>query len=157
MERGDDLLGLDVASPSSQKKWQDMTFEERQMTESQRRMEAQGKDRRAKIEAAEAEAKAKDIAADTLDELKGQLQRKYGNLLRAWNLGLDTTGDGKLGFTEFCQAVRGQGYAGDLKKLLRSSTRTARASSPSPSSTKASPRSWTVSTPVSRTSTKARS
>merc|ERR1719506_2719692 len=44
--------------------------------------------------------------------------RKYaGNLLKAWRLGLDLDGGGTLSYIEFCQAVRHQGYVGDMKKL----------------------------------------
>merc|ERR1719421_2729183 len=78
MERGDDLLGLDVGHVKHEN-WEEMSFIDRQKTEAQRRSEAQGKQRRDALEAAEAEARAKDIAADTLDELKVQLTRKYGN------------------------------------------------------------------------------
>merc|ERR1719326_1524854 len=35
----------------------------------------------------------------------------------SYRLGLDLDGGGTLSFIEFCQAVRHQGYVGDMKKL----------------------------------------
>ena len=38
----------------------------------------------------------------------GETAVRYGNLLRAWKLGLDTDGSGKISFVEFCSAARAQ-------------------------------------------------
>ena len=80
--------------------------------------EAIGKQQRAKIEEEAAAKAAADVGAFSLDEFKGALRRKYGNLLRAWKLGLDSDGSGKLSFVEFCQSARSEGFAGNLKSPL---------------------------------------
>merc|ERR1719230_2325137 len=60
---------------------------------------------------------AKDVGARSLDGFKQLLETRFGNLVRAWRKGLDTSGDGKLSFTEFCNSCRAIGYTGNLKKL----------------------------------------
>merc|ERR1719420_1202907 len=64
-------------------------------------------------------AEQKDVGAHNFDEWKGVLTRKYGNLLRAWTMGLDSDGSGKLSFVEFCQSARAEGFAGNLKSLWK--------------------------------------
>jgi len=118
MQRGDDLLGLDVDEPDSGKKKSEMSFEERQKTASSRRQQAEGKDRRAQIDKAAADEAAKNVGATDLSQFKAALTRKYGNLYRGW-LNLDRDGGGTLAFQEFCRAARDEGYAGDLKALWK--------------------------------------
>merc|ERR1719353_1591103 len=96
-----------------------MTFEERQMTDSQRRAAAQGQQKRKNVEEAAAANAAADIGAHNFEEFKGVLTRKYGNLLRAWTMGLDSDGSGKLSFVEFCNSARLEGFAGNLKSLWK--------------------------------------
>eukprot|EP00927_Polykrikos_kofoidii_P027435 TRINITY_DN24135_c1_g1_i1.p1 TRINITY_DN24135_c1_g1~~TRINITY_DN24135_c1_g1_i1.p1 ORF type:complete len:1699 (-),score=352.43 TRINITY_DN24135_c1_g1_i1:192-5237(-) len=44
---------------------------------------------------------------------------KYGSMYDAWRVGLRFPDEkGKLGFVEFCEAVRGQGYVGSLPALF---------------------------------------
>jgi len=50
-------------------------------------------------------------------DFKTMLCRQYGNLARAWRFALDTDGNQRLSFIEFCTAVRTLGYEGNLKKL----------------------------------------
>merc|ERR1719316_1615439 len=89
------------------------------MTESQRRAAAQGKQKRKAVEEEAAARAAADIGAHTFEEFKAVLQRKYGNLLRAWTMGLDSNGSGKLSFVEFCSSARAEGFAGNLKALWK--------------------------------------
>merc|ERR1719353_2089197 len=96
-----------------------MTFEERQMTDSQRRAAAQGQQKRKNVAEAAAANAAADIGAHNFEEFKGVLTRKYGNLLRAWTMGLDSDGSGKLSFVEFCNSARLEGFAGNLKALWK--------------------------------------
>ena len=45
------------------------------------------------------------------------LLKKFGTLSRAWRLGLDTDGSGKLDMREFCEALRRLGYVGNIRTL----------------------------------------
>ena len=63
-----------------------LTFEERQMTEAQRRQLAIGKAEREDQARREAEKKALDIRAQNPEDFKKELRRKYGNLFRAWKV-----------------------------------------------------------------------
>merc|ERR1719326_968200 len=119
MQRGDDLLGLDVEDPtSSGKKKSEMTFAERNAA-TQRRNEAEGLAKKQAVEAAAKEKAKHDVGAHDGAGFEAALTRKYGNLLRAWTLALDIDGSGSIGFTEFCTAVRAQGFAGSLKDLWK--------------------------------------
>ena len=59
------------------------------------RWPAAGLEDRRRIEAEEAQRKALDKGVVGLDGFKIHLRAQYGNLLRAWKLALDTSGDGK--------------------------------------------------------------
>lgn len=63
--------------------------------------------------------RSNDIGANSLDALKALLVRRYGSIASAWRQHLDSDGNGKLSFGEFCQAVRMIGYTGNLKNLWR--------------------------------------
>merc|ERR1719421_2297355 len=89
------------------------------MNEKQRRAAAMGRAQKEAVDKAQAEKAAMDMGASNLEEFKGVMTRKYGNLLRAWKLGLDTDGSGKISFVEFCNAARNQGFAGNLKSLWK--------------------------------------
>merc|ERR1719262_1150494 len=89
------------------------------MTESQRRSAAQGIQKRKTVAEEAAKAAAMDVGAHNFEEFKGVLQRKYGNLLRPWTMGLDSDGSGKLSFVEFCNSARAEGFAGNLKALWK--------------------------------------
>merc|ERR1719502_2620083 len=89
------------------------------MTENQRRNAAQGAQKKKAVEEEAAARAAADIGAHNFEEFKGVLQRKYGNLLRAWTMGLDSDGSGKLSFVEFCNSARAKGFAGNLKALWK--------------------------------------
>merc|ERR1719421_1527418 len=89
------------------------------MNEKQRRAAAMGRAQKEAVDKAQAEKAAMDMGASNLEEFKGVMTRKYGNLLRAWKLGLDTDGSGKISFVEFCNAARSQGFAGNLKGLWK--------------------------------------
>ena len=78
-----------------------LTFEERQMTEAQRRQLAIGKAEREDQARREAEKKALDIRAQNPEDFKKELRRKYGNMFRAW----------KNGTGELLQPTRGQASA----------------------------------------------
>ena len=49
----------------------------------------------------------------------GRWGARYGNLMRAWRKGLDLDGSGKLSFTEFCKALRDQGFRGSRGRRPR--------------------------------------
>jgi Ca2+-binding EF-hand superfamily protein len=65
----------------------------------------------------------KKLAIDTgrlgVEGFKELLKRRFGTVVRGWRQGLDTSGDGKLSFTEFCMACRNIGYSGDVKGLWK--------------------------------------
>merc|ERR1719487_3204013 len=60
---------------------------------------------------------ARDLNATTGKEFNNLLMRRYGNLVRAWRLGLDRDGSGKLTFLEFCKSARELGFGGNVKAL----------------------------------------
>lgn len=43
---------------------------------------------------------------NAVDEFKDALVSKFGTLSRAWRLGLDVDGSGKMDMREFCEALR---------------------------------------------------
>jgi Ca2+-binding EF-hand superfamily protein len=118
MQRGDHLTGLDVIEDAPRQSIRNLTFFERQVTGADRRRSILGAAQRKDIADENAARKAADVQASDLAGFRKQLMRKYaGNLLKAWRLGLDLDGGGTLSYIEFCQAVRHQGYVGDMKKL----------------------------------------
>merc|ERR1719440_1646165 len=74
--RGDVAMGLDIASPKKDQK--DMSFEERQMTDAQRRKAAEGKALRDEQKKRQEAEKAADVVAKTPEDFKREIGRKYG-------------------------------------------------------------------------------
>ena len=70
---------------------------------------------RAMIEDAKNEDKL--MGAKSTQTFFNLLKRKFGNIPRAWRLGLDNDGNGRLSRNEFYQAARNMTYHGNLKKL----------------------------------------
>merc|ERR1719487_2385479 len=116
MERGDDLLGLDVEM--DKKKMAELTFDERTAL-ANRRNQALGKAKKEQLEKERKARQAQDMAASDLKSFRAALIRKYGNLLRAWHIGLDTGKRGKIGFTEFATAMRNEGFNGDVNTIWK--------------------------------------
>lgn len=54
---------------------------------------------------------------DTPEEFEAVCFRKFGTMMGAWRHWLDSDGNGKLTFNEFCPQVRRMGYQGDLNVL----------------------------------------
>lgn len=52
-----------------------------------------------------------------VEEFLHVLKSKFGSLTRAWRVGLDKDNSGFLDFGEFCAAVKGLGYTGNLRTL----------------------------------------
>merc|ERR1719305_724280 len=77
-----------------------------------------GSRQRIEIEAAAKEAHMKDIAAANLTEFKKVLSEKFGNMARAWRI-MDSDGNGKLSFMEWCHACRATGYNGDVRNIWK--------------------------------------
>merc|ERR1719387_1504101 len=118
MQRGDDLLGLDVEPEGGKRRMSEMTFDERSALANRRNL-ALGKDKRDKLEKERKARQAQDMAASDLKSFRASLTRKYGNLLRAWNLGLDIGKRGQIGFTEFATALRNEGFNGDVNSIWK--------------------------------------
>eukprot|EP00746_Dinoflagellata_sp_MGD_P112022 gnl/MRDRNA2_/MRDRNA2_48898_c0_seq1.p1 gnl/MRDRNA2_/MRDRNA2_48898_c0~~gnl/MRDRNA2_/MRDRNA2_48898_c0_seq1.p1 ORF type:complete len:1345 (+),score=318.81 gnl/MRDRNA2_/MRDRNA2_48898_c0_seq1:55-4089(+) len=84
------------------------------------------KERRALQKDAEIEAKLwkkklaeedkADIGAKSRSGFLKLLERKFGSILRAWRK-VDSDGNGRLSYNEFCGACRALGYAGNVKVL----------------------------------------
>merc|ERR1719359_631479 len=51
--------------------------------------------------------------------LKKALVRKYGTVTSAWRNGLDTNGNGKVSFIDFCKKVRELGFNGNLQRIFK--------------------------------------
>merc|ERR1719174_1056400 len=118
LARGDDILfGLDF-SPEKFKVGPDATFHERQAAHSMHmRKEAAGKMRKKRVEELAAEKKKMDVGARDKAGFLKVLQGKYGNVYRAWKVGMDTDGNGRLSKNEFMEVARHHGYAGKLLDL----------------------------------------
>merc|ERR1719387_1522972 len=58
-----------------------------------------------------------DIGPKTWAEFRITLLARFGNLMRAWKDGLDSDGNGRLSFFEFCSQVRKLGYIGNCVDL----------------------------------------
>lgn len=54
-----------------------------------------------------------------VDNFIAFLHRTFGTIVRAWRLGLDADGDGRLRFQEFCTSCKDIGYRGKLKTLWK--------------------------------------
>merc|ERR1719305_2128554 len=89
------------------------------MSEQQKAAQDEGAAKRKSIAKEQAAAAAADIGAQDLSGLKKMLNRKYGNLLRAWKYAFDTNNNGKISFIEFCNSCRNIGFAGSLKSLWK--------------------------------------
>merc|ERR1719261_125469 len=76
------------------------------MSEAERDAQAEGAAKRQSLKKAEQAAKSADVGAQDLTGLKKMLNRKYGNLMRAWKQAFDTKDNGKISFVEFCNACR---------------------------------------------------
>merc|ERR1719399_420552 len=61
--------------------------------------------------------KSKD--AELVEQFRGLLKYKYGDLVAAWALGLDRFAAGRLGFNTFCKACRSIGYEGNVSRLYK--------------------------------------
>ena len=64
--------------------------------------------------------KAGEMIAATPEEFKAQLTRRYGNPHRGWLVLCD--GHDYIQYGKFAQAVRVQGYRGDIKQLWKTVT-----------------------------------
>ncbi len=53
-----------------------------------------------------------NMGAKSSVDFKRLLRRRFGNMWRAWRIGLKCDACKKLSFTEFCQACRGVGFHG---------------------------------------------
>merc|ERR1719478_157376 len=95
-----------------------MTFDERNANIFSLRWKTQlNKIKLAEMNERDDALKKKNIAGEGVAGFKKILKRRYGSMYRAWRQGLDTSGDGKLSFTEFTDACRAIGYAGVVRKL----------------------------------------
>merc|ERR1719326_318338 len=88
-------------------------------TESQRRKEAIGAQRRKTMAEESKKHMGAVKGAQNLAEFKEALVLKYGNMMRAWRIALDSDANGTIGFIEFSQVVREEGYLGDIRKLWK--------------------------------------
>jgi len=57
------------------------------------------------------------MGATTLAQFKRDLVRRYGNVVRAWRIGLDRDGSGTLTKDEFGPALRAHGFEGGAKSI----------------------------------------
>jgi Ca2+-binding EF-hand superfamily protein len=65
------------------------------------------------------EEKNRRMEASDWASLKKGLIRKYGTITAAWRNGLDTRGNGRVSFVEFCKKARDLGFSGHLQKVFK--------------------------------------
>lgn len=76
-----------------------------------------GAKKKARLEQARDVENAKRKHAMDLPALRLLLSNRFGTLSAAWKHCLDRNGNGKLSFTEFCEALRGLGFRGPIREL----------------------------------------
>merc|ERR1719247_964784 len=106
-------------SAEEKEKQKNMTFNERQSVGNMNTnwMKELADEQRAAVIARKQKGLDADKGAKSLIEFKRQLIAKYGSIANAWKFGLDTSGDDRLSFQEFCMACRANDYRGNLKCL----------------------------------------
>jgi Ca2+-binding EF-hand superfamily protein len=102
---------------SSGKKASEMTFEERQETNSAKWQKELARQATTSLADAAKAQREKDRGAATLGDFIALLNRKFGNTARAWRQHLDADGNGRLSRNEFYMGCRGLSYNGNVKKL----------------------------------------
>jgi len=91
---------------------QDLTLDELELVGLPRRVVEQGSTCRELRAVKDREARQKVLA-----DFHGYLVRHFNSVVRAWRLGLDVDGDGKLRFSEFCASCKNIGFQGPLRTL----------------------------------------
>merc|ERR1719421_1244635 len=61
----------------------------------------------------------KQLGASDVKSFVKDMDRRYGNIVRAWRLGLDIDGNGRLSQNEFYVAVRDMCYNGNVQSLWK--------------------------------------
>jgi len=74
---------------------------------------------RTNIKLAVDEHEAADCGVKDLSGLRQMLLTRYGSMHDAWRRGLDPEHKGRLSFPEMCDALRNQGYAGNLNAIFQ--------------------------------------
>jgi len=66
---------------------------------------------------AQSEHESKLMGAATLKDFKVALIQRFGTIVCAWRVALDSDGNGRLSFGELCEALRWLSFHGDMKQL----------------------------------------
>mmetsp|Transcript_6314 Transcript_6314/g.15158 ORF Transcript_6314/g.15158 Transcript_6314/m.15158 type:complete len:1113 (-) Transcript_6314:141-3479(-) len=116
--RGDFRMLSEKEQEGTEKKPSEMTFMERQQAgffyQYRKAMDAAKRD---EFHRAVGLANIPEHLVDTKDEFENLITRRFGSMICVWRTVLDTDGNGKLTFNEFCAGVRRLGYGGNLKEL----------------------------------------
>eukprot|EP00929_Paragymnodinium_shiwhaense_P083835 TRINITY_DN44797_c0_g2_i3.p1 TRINITY_DN44797_c0_g2~~TRINITY_DN44797_c0_g2_i3.p1 ORF type:complete len:1724 (+),score=625.26 TRINITY_DN44797_c0_g2_i3:115-5286(+) len=88
-------------------------------SEKEKAKNAEAKEKRRRIKEAGESAKAKNVGAQDAEGLKQLLCKNYGTITAAWRQLLDRDGKNRISWVDFCNAVRGLGFQGNVKAIWK--------------------------------------
>jgi len=77
----------------------------------------QGAEKKKHLELQAEEVQARQKGTRDLEGVRRVLLERHGSTTAAWKHCLDSNGDGKISFVEFCQGLREVGYRGPVRQL----------------------------------------
>eukprot|EP00931_Biecheleriopsis_adriatica_P099831 TRINITY_DN7460_c0_g1_i1.p1 TRINITY_DN7460_c0_g1~~TRINITY_DN7460_c0_g1_i1.p1 ORF type:complete len:1278 (-),score=287.92 TRINITY_DN7460_c0_g1_i1:32-3865(-) len=112
-------LGMISAGPASPTSPLEMNFLERQSMCFRQRWAKHATAEQLEAQKARHDAeKEADKGAGDLASMKHAMIAKYGTVTAAWRHGFEGNENGRVAFTEFCQAMRGLGFVGNIQQCF---------------------------------------